>query len=238
MIDVLYILGNGSQCWNLELKYSLRSLEKYCSDVRNVYIAGLCPDFIDKSKVEWIYLDDVACPRFNHWYKVHNTFKILGSKVDYLVLMYDDIFFTQQTNLAGYPYYYSGELDVVNKANKYHLAKGNSRVLLEKLGKQTLDFENHCPIRYNRDKFMMMEDLFKNLKNDDVGLSVRSVYANLFANQYEMAKQSDLKIRTQPTNLEEIIKGRDCFSISADTFYGGVFEWLKLKFPNKSKWEV
>ena len=236
MIDVLYILGDGSLCWNLELKYSLRSLEKHCADVRNVYIAGLCPDFIDKTKVKWLDIQDVSNPRFNHWWKVSNAFKQTG--IEEFLLMYDDIFFTQPTYLTGYPYYYSCELEVVNKENKYHLAKGNSRVLLKILGKPTLDFENHCPIRYNRDKFMMMEDLFKNLKNDDVGLSVRSVYANLFANKYEMAKQSDLKIRTQPTNLEEIIKGRGCFSISADTFYGGVFEWLKLKFPNKSRWEV
>ena len=235
MINCLYILGNGSQCWNLELKYSLRSLEKYCRDVGKVYIAGLCPDFIDKRKVKWLDIQDVASPRFNHWWKVSNAFKQTGVKE--FLLMYDDIFFVKPTELSKYPYYYSGVLKAVNRENNYHLAKEKSHQFLTSIGESVLDLENHCPIRYNKNDFEKMEDIFKGLKNDRIGLSVRSMYGNMFAPRNEMVKQSDLKIREPVEDLEDVIKGRDCFSISATNFYGGVFEWLKKELPNKSKWE-
>ena len=50
-IDVLYILGIGSKFGNEELKYSLRSLETYVKDYGRVFITGVFPPFIDKSKV-------------------------------------------------------------------------------------------------------------------------------------------------------------------------------------------
>lgn len=237
MIDALYILGNGSQCWNQELKYSLRSLDKYCLDVVNVYIAGICPDFIDKYKVIWCDIQDVSNPRFNHWWKVSNTFKKHPEMSKEVVLMYDDIFFTKKTELTTYPYYYSGILKAVNKENRYHLAKEKSHQFLNAIGESVLDFENHCPIRYNRYKFRKMEDIFNGLKDDLVGLSVRSVYANMFANRKEMVQQEDLKIRQPVVNLEQVIKNRNCFSISADMFYGEVCEWLKKEFPERSRWE-
>ena len=237
MIDVLYIVGDGSLYNNEELKYSLRSLEENCWDVRDVYIAGYCPDFIDKGKVIWCDVQDVSNPRFNHWWKVHNTFKKHKEMTKDVVLMYDDIFMTKQVSLEHYPYYYSGELYARTEINRYHLAKQKSKVFLETIGKPILDFENHCPIRYNRSKFLKMEDIFSGLKDDVVRLSVRSVYANQYSKPKEMVMQTDLKIREPVQNIEKVIKNHDYFSISADQLKGEVLRWLQERYKHKSKWE-
>ena len=47
MIDVVYILGDGSKWGNNEIKYSLRSLEKYGKNIRDVYICGNKPYFVN-----------------------------------------------------------------------------------------------------------------------------------------------------------------------------------------------
>lgn len=238
MIDVLYIMGRDSLYNNEELKYSLRSLEKNGQGVGKVYIAGFCPDFVNRDEVVWVDVQDVSNPRFNHWWKVYNTFKSHPEMTKEVVLMYDDIFITKPTNLVKYPYYYSGVLRAATRENRYHLAKEKSYHFLNSIGESVLDFENHCPIRYNRSKFVKMEDIFDGLENDVIGLSVRSVFANMYAKREEMKKQDDLKIREPVTDIEEVIKGHDYFSISANRFDGQVLKWLQDNFKEKSRFEI
>ncbi len=74
-IDVVYVIGNGSSHSNDELRFSLRSIEKYFKDLRNVFIVGSKPDFIDESKVIFIPTDDIcegdlANKDRNHWHNM------------------------------------------------------------------------------------------------------------------------------------------------------------------------
>lgn len=57
-IDAVFVIGNGSQHQNEELRYALRSLEKNCKFVRNVYICGICPSWIDKTQVRHLMWPD------------------------------------------------------------------------------------------------------------------------------------------------------------------------------------
>ena len=61
-IDAVFVLGSGSQNNNEELRYALRSLGAHCKFVRDVYICGECPEWIDKSVVHHIPWPD----RFRH----------------------------------------------------------------------------------------------------------------------------------------------------------------------------
>lgn len=238
MIDVFYILGDGSLYNNQELRYSLRSLEKYDKGIGLVYIIGKCPDFINRQEVGWIDIQDVSNPRFNHWWKVHNALKNNAFLTKDVLLMYDDIFITKPTNFNKYPYYYSGVLYAQTEINRYHLSKQKTKNFLSTIGYTVLDFENHCPIRYNKYKFLKMEDIFSGLKDDIVGLSVRSVYGNMFANPREMVFQPDLKIREPVNNMEDVIKDHNYFSISANMMEGEVLRWLQENFKEKSRFEL
>ena len=64
-VDAVFVVGSGnrgSSHGNEELRYALRSLEKNCKFVRDVYICGECPSFIDKAKVRHLKWAD----RFTH----------------------------------------------------------------------------------------------------------------------------------------------------------------------------
>ena len=52
MIDIVYALGSGSKWDNNELRYSLRSLEKNFLDLRNIYIVGTFPHFLQDPNPE------------------------------------------------------------------------------------------------------------------------------------------------------------------------------------------
>lgn len=61
-VDAVFVIGTGSMDCNEELRYALRSLDKNCKFVRDVYICGTCPAWVDRSKVKFLPWDD----RFQH----------------------------------------------------------------------------------------------------------------------------------------------------------------------------
>jgi len=61
-IDAVFVIGTGSQNNNEELRYALRNLDAHCKFIRDVYICGVCPKWVDKSKVKHLQWPD----RFSH----------------------------------------------------------------------------------------------------------------------------------------------------------------------------
>ena len=51
-------LGNGSLADNLELKFSLRSIEKYVSGISHIVIVGNCPEWL--TNVEFQPMKDLS----------------------------------------------------------------------------------------------------------------------------------------------------------------------------------
>lgn len=61
-VDAVFVIGTGSRHNNEELRYALRSLEKHCPFIRNVYIVGVCPEWVNKDYITHIDWQD----RFRH----------------------------------------------------------------------------------------------------------------------------------------------------------------------------
>lgn len=61
-IDAVFVVGTDSVSNNEELRYALRSLANNCHFVRDVYICGFCPSWVDKSVVKHLQWPD----RFGH----------------------------------------------------------------------------------------------------------------------------------------------------------------------------
>lgn len=234
-INVLYIVGNGSLYGNEELRYSLRSLDKFGRNVGRVFITGECPKFVDQEKITFLPELDIGCPAINHWWKVDQTFRKTDIG-DRALLMYDDIFFCKPTDCAKYPWRWRGELPTLRPDGEYSRSLYNASRWLEKRYMPVLNYGLHQPCIYEKEKFLSIEKDFEELKLSDVGMSPRSVYANRF----DVGKtefMDDLKIRAKVDDLDALIKDRDCFSIADDCFEGPVEEWLKKTFPERSRWE-
>ena len=61
-VDAVFVIGKVSNRENEKLRYALRSLDANCKFVRNVYICGECPEWVDKSSVIHLPWPD----RFRH----------------------------------------------------------------------------------------------------------------------------------------------------------------------------
>jgi len=234
-IDVLYILGKGSLYGNEELRYSLRSLDKFGQNVGRLFITGECPEFINREKITFLPEIDIGCPAINHWWKVDQTFRKtdIGEKA---LLMYDDIFFCKQTDCANYPWRWRDELPTLRPDGEYRRSLYNSGLFLEKKNLPVMNYTLHQPCIYEKDKFLSLEKYFVDWKMDGIGMSPRCVYANMFV-QEKTNQMDDLKIRSKVDDLDALIKDRDCFSIADDCFSGPVKEWLEKNLPERSQWE-
>lgn len=62
IVDAVFVIGTGSKNNNEELRYALRNIERHCPFIRDVYIVGECPAWVDTSKVKHIQWGD----RFTH----------------------------------------------------------------------------------------------------------------------------------------------------------------------------
>lgn len=110
-MDILYIVGkNCSKCDNFELRCSLRSIDKYGKNVRNVYVAGECPDWLSNEVVKVPYdqpytnPDDMTDKALN----IISTILYVVDHTDigdeFLVSM-DDHIYVRDTDFDEYPYY-------------------------------------------------------------------------------------------------------------------------------------
>lgn len=235
MIDVVYILGTGSKWGNNEIKYSLRSLEKYGKNVRDVYICGNKPHFVN-NKIKWVEAYDIGYASANHWHKVRKFFR--QTNVKKVLYMMDDVFFTKDSDLEHYPYYQRGELEIPPKnASTYQICLGNTRKVLQGMHKPIKNFEVHCPIIYERDKFLALTDKFNTLRKQYPNfVGVRSLYANNY--NIEGVFSEDVKLGGKHmANKEEKMNRLDCFSIADEVIKMGMDKILQEKFPKKSKFE-
>lgn len=230
-IDILYIIRDTpSENDDLELKYSLRSLERYVIDFGNIYITGRCPEFINEDKIIYTYAKDIGTPMTNHWWKVLATVKNTNISEDF-ALMYDDIFFTSIVKMMEYPAYKRGLL------GESHTGSTAYRMCLEEtkqwlLGNKLpiIDFELHVPFIYNREEFIKM--------GNPEGRAVRSTYGNMFFPRPEWCQQrTDVKIRATDESPNDLPSKYDCFSVSEKAFKYNVQPWCESHFQTKSRWE-
>ena len=229
-IDILYIKGKKSENDDLEMKYSLRSLERYVMDNGRIFITGECPDFIDQKKVVFTPADDIGTPMTNHWWKVKNTIERTDIS-DNFVLMYDDIFFTKVKKLSTYIPYRRGMLGEHHTGSAaYRNCLEETKKWLKSKGLTWYDYELHIPFIYNREKFIKM--------GNPEGRAVRSTYGNMFFPRPEWTPyRVDIKIRSTDEHPEDIPSKYECFSVSDQAFKYNVKPWCEEHFQTKSKWE-
>ena len=214
-MDVLYYVGGGSMRHNIELRFSLRSLEKYGKNINRVFVVGNKPDFLQN--VEYIWVDD----KYQWWRNAFEKTKAAikgGISKDFL-LMNDDFFMLASFDATKYPYYNRGEMPT--DGTEYQKVIANTRKILEREGKSTYHYGVHCPIRINGEKYLELEKYFKH------PVSARCLYGNLYA---KGKKTSDCKGDTLQVNQTK------CWS-SKSWLTDENIKQLRAMFPEPSKYE-
>lgn len=230
MIDVCIPLNNRSTQKNLELRYCLRSIEQHLSGVGNVFIVGYCPEWVDN--VIHIPADEDPRNRFrDRNIMTKMAIACRDDRVsDNFLMVHDDHFLLSDYEAAAFPYYHMGPL--VPSDSQYGKTKQNTLSLLGPVN----NYDAHCPIVFNKERFMRSVALADWSKW--YGYCLKTLYCVMNGIGGEF--MFDIKIR-MPWRADEIksaIAGRKWFSIGDRCFKeGGMWDVLNELYPNKSRYE-
>jgi len=202
-----------------ELRYSLRSIDKYLPDPKEVLIIGdKLPEWINN--VTWVYLADIVSQKqLTIKYK---TFAALQYSKQ-ILKMNDDVYLLKPYNPV---YYYHGDLKQVGEGGAATL-----RQELLKHGKPTRNFDGHYPISYD---YRLFEQVFSNFKDDVV---VKSAYCNWLGIEGEFIPDNKVLGKVKPQDIWRFIEHRSSFSTGASSLES-CRAILQELFPEKSRYEV
>jgi len=241
-VDIVYILGTGSQWQDNELRYSLRSVHQHLTNYRNIWIVGEWPEWLNKN-APGIY--HIPASDNSKWQRHLNMeVKILLAchedtiSNDFL-FMNDDHFFTADTSAADYPFYHCGELSdkiaSLGPCDTYAVSLRNTMNILYANGCSTKNFDAHCPILYHKYSFINAMEQY------DWGVNYGYVIKSLYANTFGIGGtyMEDLKIKNSLTTAQFVSKlqGRHVFSIGDAALNSEIKKWFAARYPVPSPWE-
>jgi hypothetical protein len=226
-MDIVYTCRPGR---NEELRYSIRSVEKNASFVRDIWVVGGKPD--------WYSGKFLNIPQTgNAFQNVRTNLKTIidnPSISEDFVFMNDDFFIVK--SIDSVPTYYNGLLLDRSKRhtelaglNYYSNFLMRSDQALRRYGiKEPLNYELHAPIVFN--KTMLLETI-------DKQFSIRSCYGNIHNIGGEEIR--DVKIYTSPQFVEDSssIDNGTPFVSTDDESFRKMGDIIKDMFPDKSSYE-
>jgi len=223
-MDVVYIL----RAWYdncLELRYSLRSLENI--EHWKVFIIGYKPDWI--TNVVHIPAEDpYEIKSLNALHKINIACKDERVSDDF-ILMNDDFYIKDKTEIKYFHQWTMHNQLCERRARWNNWTYVNKLHLTYCLFPGWNDFSIHCPIVYNKDKFLKLQEHYDMTQ----GYLLRNLYCNHYWIKWE--KIEDCKVR----NLAEMPKEFPTFFSNLDSLIitDEFKEALNNLFPNASKYE-
>ena len=245
-MDIVYVIGKGSKKDNLELRMSLRSIDKYGTNVGRVIVVGAPPSWLSK-EVEQLQVAD------KYPYKHSNILNCIEAVVDEKLVkgdfLYssDDHFYVKNTDFEKYPYYIKGDLRKAVDPNdffyKYHKSLVDTRELCIRHGLPTKNYSQHCNTHMHTG---VIEDISEILQESFLlpyGVEPTSIIMNAWQLRPDAPKtehREDIKITKAYTvdGIKREIGERECFSIGDNVFKTGeIMQFFNWEYGGKSKYE-
>lgn len=202
-------------------------------DMGELWVVGDCPEWL-KPDVH-ILMGDSADRKFkerNIKDKIERAIKEgIGSQ---FLFANDDHFMLKDFRGDIYPYFYNTELRG-GSHGYYQQSVGNTVAYLKSIDRPTLNFDIHCPIRYDSDLFVMAMQRVD--WKQPYGYVIKSLYSNFY--QLHGIQASDMKINAQKgyIPLKRGIIGRDWFSIGEKSMGLPMRKLLQELYSEPSKYE-
>lgn len=203
-----------------ELRYALRSWEMY-SNIDTVYICGYLPKWI-KDAQHIPYMPNV---RYSKPREIIDKAKLCPA--DEFIFSNDDIYLLKP--LTELPDYFDGKLSTFNKGLSERYAQYVSETA--KIYTGGLYYDVHTPMIMKKAHVIVVSILNR------TDVLFKSAYGYLGADN--PVPYRDLKINHH-IRAEEIDKliGDSPFLSTGERISNDMKQWLKHRFPNKSKYEI
>jgi len=223
-----------------ELKYALRSVDQYLTNVDNVYLVfgtPSIPSWINRETTRIHYRMDLFRSEYksrNIYNKILDHFKISES----FLFMNDDHFLLQEFDANQFPNYVSTltlkqQADAIGGETEYKKTLANT---IELLGEDSLNYDTHCPIIYNRDLFL--QAFSGVIMSKPWGYGIKSIYGNRNLRNPIAAADTKIRMVMTDTQIANLLNGQPFFSTDDNVFGNSMRLILEEIYPNKSKYEL
>lgn len=242
-MDLVYVLGTGSRWGNRELRYSLRSVAKHLKDVGRIFVVGENPGFLSKDVV-FIKLHELHDPQVNPAANIIS--KVLAACEagvgEHFLLMNDDFLFTQDVMGYDIPLYHKGKFSEYPKKyfseSNYRLRMAKTFRILKANNIDAYNFGIHVPMPICKKDVVAMLGRYD--WKSGVGISLRTVYGNLYADGKPLQQLKDPNVN-EHLSREELDARADSLPFMAYNDQGlnrALRNWLHERFPSRSKYEA
>jgi hypothetical protein len=241
MTDVVYVLGTGSGWADNELRFSLRSLATYLTDLGTVYVVGHRPKWLT-GVVHLPWPDHYPCKERNIMEKLAYACGHPDLSKKFLHV-HDDHFMLAPGQAHDIPNWHAGPLDQLaahvkktTPGNHWGDAVANTHKALAAAGHTVHNFDVHFPMIFDKDDYPKTMDLY-NWKGEPRGFVVKSLYANTLG--LPGVKTSDIKLNQRMTTRELVdrLTGRPWFSVGNGALGGNLKQLFSALYPTASQFE-
>jgi hypothetical protein len=245
LTDVVYPIGSGSGWKNNELRFSLRSVEKYGINTGKIFVVGLKPGYLS-GEIIHIPANDIYNPKINADGNIIH--KVLAACKDErlsenFLFINDDHLLLKPIDLKEMPNFHKGDLNSYpEKYWKLNYWRGRLKQTKESLnqhGLPALHYDCHTPILFNKWRFPEVMNKFN--YQEGCGLTMKSIYGNSIYARNNRLLNGEKKTVFSPYT-EQMINERmaGCMLMSFnDTGLNQALKiWLYKHFPEKSRWET
>lgn len=243
--DVLYVLGTGSSWNNNEIRFSLRSIEKYGLNVGKIFIAGELPDFLSDQVIH-IPCPDIYIPSVNADGNIAH--KVITACADSrlsenFLFINDDHILLKTIDLKQFPAFHKGDMNTFPESywsqNYWRSRLKATRDTLNRKGLTAFHFDCHAPIILNKSRFPEVISQFK--IGDGIGLTMKSLYGNsVYCTSSSVLTTEKKTIFTHYTGEQIDMLLQDC-SFTSFNDAGLNFplkKWLYERFPDPGPLEI
>jgi|GEM_PF-2545441 hypothetical protein len=222
-----------------DLKFALRSLEKFGPEVRDLIIVGeVLPTYINPDKVVFIRHADCYDDKFKEKNQYEKVLSALNYAVncDIFLYMHDDHFLLSKfRDIAWYDKTLFNKFISLNPEGIYRKTIGNT---IKITGNLMFNFDVHAPMVMDRASFFNLQQADW---NKNYGYCLKSLYCWYIKDRLESKDISDLKIRypSNQTDYMNQVNGREWFSnddLAWDDM-GEMKHFLTDLYPDHSRWE-
>ena len=249
-MDILYVVGKGfSKCKNNELRYSLRSIEKYGKNIDKVYVSGYCPEFLSENVIkinyEQPYVSGKILPIIAKHANILATllYAIDNSDIsDEFLISMDDHIYISPVDFGNYPFYMKQTVVLPQVGlTTYNKFLSHTRQFLISQG---LSYYNFCPHRnmhVSKSVIKEIRDTLNTIVNKPIPLESLAYIQNYRYTVYHDFKPviiKDVKIKTDDELYKANTKITDVISTSDFTESSKINKFLDNLFKDKCKYEI
>lgn len=236
LIDVVYPLGNGSPNSDNEIRYSIRSLEKYGRNYKDIYIIGKFPHW-GNQRIKHFGFKETKTKALNILDKIYFACNVPEISDTFLYIN-DDHILLKETDLSKYPYYYNDD-DAKSIIESRPISDNYRKIIEETINNKDYKhyFDIHTPMLINKKQFIEMYNNV-NFAGSSEGLLIKSMYCGY--NNINGVEKSDIILRQKHEcfNLKQKLKNEHIFSFHDEAVCQDLVDFLHNILPDKSEYEL